>query len=195
VFSKGLKMRILCRSLLVCGAWAAVSSAIAQSPPIKPGLWQLQSAKLVAGNVPVDISAHLKNMPPEARKRMEEVMKQKGIDMGSGDGSMKVCLSRESLDQGSWQGTQFGCKTDFKTRTASAWAWHSVCTNPPSESDGEAIFASPERYTVKSTSKASFQGQPTEAQMTVNAQWVGADCGTLKPMTASTMQAPATPPK
>ncbi len=182
-------------TLTALTASLAATAALAQTPPIKPGLWQLQSARMGAGDQQIDVSAHMKNMPPEARKRMEEIMKQKGIDMGATDGSMKVCLSRESLDQGSWQGTQFGCKTDFKSRTASSWKWHSVCTNPPTESEGEATFPNAESYTVKSQTHMTHQGQKRTTQMTVNAKWLGADCGNLKPMTASTMQAPPKAPR
>ena len=40
----------------------------------------------------------------QVRKRMEAGMKERGIDMSGGPGQMKMCLSRESLDSGQWQG-------------------------------------------------------------------------------------------
>jgi hypothetical protein len=96
---------------------------------------------------------------------------------------MKMCLSRESLDQGKWQGEQGNCKTDFTSRTSSAWKWHASCAQPPSVSDGEATFTSAESYTVKNTSTMTLQGKTTLTKMTMHAKWLGADCGDLKPMT------------
>lgn len=173
-------------------ALTLAASAQAQTPPIKPGLWQLHNSRMSQGGQAMDMGAQMKNMPPEARKRMEEVMKQKGMDLGAGDGTMKICMTKESLDQGNWRGTQHGCTTDFKNRTASSWKWSAVCTNPPSESEGEAVFTSPEAYTVKSKTTVTRGAQKQVMDMTVNAKWLGADCGGLKPMSQDTL---GTPPK
>jgi hypothetical protein len=169
-------------------------SAHAQTPPIKPGLWQLQSTRAAQGGQTIDIVAQMKNLPPEARKRMEEVMKQKGMDLGAGDGSMKVCLTKESMDQGGWRGTQHGCTTDIKSRSNTSWTWKAVCTNPPSESEGEALFASPEAYTVKAQTTVMRGAQKHTMDMTVNGKWLGADCGGLKPMSQETLNAPPKAP-
>ncbi len=177
------------------GTWTLLlASGVASAqtaPPLNPGLWELKNASVVDGNQPVDVSAHLKSLPPEARKQMEAAMREKGIDMGAGDGSLKVCMSRESLDQGGWQGTQAGCKTEFTSRTASSWKWRATCMQPPSETVGEALFANPESYTVKTTSKATVDGTPRTVQASINARWLGDNCGGLKPMTPSSAQAPA----
>jgi hypothetical protein len=177
------------RFVLLCLALAA-APAQAATPPIKPGLWQLHSSRVTQGGQSVDMAAQMKNLPPEARKRMEEIMKQKGMDIGSGDGSVKVCMSKESLDQGNWRGTQHGCTTQLKNTSASTWTWHAVCTDPPSESDGEAVFASPEAYTVKNRTTVTRGGKKQSMDTTVQAKWLGGDCGNLKPMSPGTMQAP-----
>jgi len=166
-------------SMYLC-AMALADAAQAQTPPVKPGLWQMQSTREVDGKKAPDPLEHLKGMPPESRKRMEEIMRQQGVDISGG--GTKMCLNRDSLDQGTWQGTQSGCKTDFKTRSSSRWAWHSSCTQPPSESDGEAVFADSENYTVKHASTMTLQGQTQVSQMTITAKWLGTDCGTLKPV-------------
>ncbi|MBX3621549.1 MAG: DUF3617 domain-containing protein [Rhizobacter sp.] len=160
------------------------------APPIKPGLWQVTSTRLVDGQKAPELGEHLKNLPPEARKRMEANMKLHGVDMSGGPGSMKMCMTRESLDQGRWQGEQTNCKTDFTSRTGSTWKWRSSCTQPPSESEGEASFSGSESYTVKSTTRMTLQGQTRVTNMTMNAKWLGADCGDLKPL-APPSRAPA----
>lgn len=165
----------------VISACAAVAHA-QPAPPIKPGLWQVNTERSMDGQKAPDLGEHLKNMPPEMRKRMEANMKQHGVDMSGGAGNMKICMTRESLDEGRWRSEEAGCKTDYSTRTSTLWKWRSVCTQPPSESEGEARIASPERYTVKVSSTATLQGQKRSSQMTMNAKWVGADCGDLKPV-------------
>jgi len=163
---------------LVFGVGAQAQTA----PPIKPGLWQITSDRQTDGQPAPDLGEHLKQMPPEMRKRMEANMKQQGVDMSGGPGSMKICQTRESLDQGRWQGEQGNCKTDFTSRTGSTWKWRSTCSQPPSQTEGEASFSNPESYTVKSSTTMTMQGKAQVTKMTMNGKWLGADCGGLKPI-------------
>ena len=170
---------------IVCLVGCAQAVAQAQTaPPIKPGLWQVHSEREVDGQktqMP-DMSERLKNMPPEARKQMEAMMKQRGVDM-SGGGDMKICLSKDSLDPGQWQRNQGNCTTDYRSRSSSMWTWHTSCREPASETDGEARFTGPESYTVKTATTMTVQGETRTTRMTLNSKWVGADCGDVKPMT------------
>ena len=120
-------------------------------------------------------------MSPEARKQFEAAMRQKGMDIGGG-GPVKMCMSREVLDQGQWQGRQGGCKTEFTSRTATSWKWRTQCAKPQASGEGEAVFASPEAYTVKSTMKSTVDGHTRTTHTTVSGKWLGADCGSLPPM-------------
>lgn len=160
------------------------------APPIKPGLWQINSDRQVDGQKAPDLGEHMKKMSPEVRKRMEANMKQHGVDMSGGPGSMKMCMTRESLDQGRWQGEEGRCKTDFTSRSASSWKWRSSCSQPPSQTEGEASFAGPEAYTVKSSTTMTLQGQTRVTQMVMSGKWLGADCGDLKPIAPPTKAVP-----
>jgi hypothetical protein len=160
----------------------AASAQTSTTPPIKPGLWEAVSQREVDGQKASDPTDAMKKMPPEARKQFEATMRQKGMDVGAGGGAVKICLSRETLDQGTWQGRSGGCTTDFTSRTAASWKWRSQCTQPPSTGEGEALFTSPEAYTVKSTMTSTIQGKAQTTRMIVNAKWLGADCGSLPPM-------------
>jgi len=172
-------------SSLIAGVVVLIHGAAqAQSPPIKPGLWQVRTQREVDGQrmqMP-DMSEHLKNMSPQQRQMMEAMMKQRGVDMGAG-GDMRICLSKESLDAGHWQRQQGTCKTDYGSRTSSTWKWHTSCTDPASETDGEATFTSSDSYTVKTATTMSVQGQPRTTRMVLDSKWVGADCGDVKPIT------------
>ena len=161
------------------------------APPIKPGLWEVQSERLVNGQPMHDMAQRMKDMPPEARARMEAAMKARG----GPSGGLKICHTKESLDQGRWQEAQTRCKTDFGTRSGSVWKWHSSCGEPTaSETDGEVTFTSPESYAVKTSTTMTMKGQARSTQMTMTARWLGSDCGTVKPFTPpAASAAPAKP--
>jgi len=162
-------------------AGLAASAQAQNTPPIKPGLWQMQMANEVDGQKAPDMAEALKNVPPEMRKQMEAMMKQRGVDMGAGGGT-RICQNRESLDQGRWKGEQGRCKTDMLSQSASSWKWRSRCTEPESETEGEAVFTGPESYTVNARSTTRVAGQMRQTNTSINAKWLGADCGDLKPM-------------
>jgi Protein of unknown function (DUF3617) len=172
-------MRTAFNWMCLSGSLLAVPAAAQTPPPIKPGLWQMQSTRLVDGQKAPDPTAQMKNLPPETRARMEQMLKQQGVDIG-GDGVSRICLSPESFERNAWQGGQNDCKTDFTSRTGNRWTWKSTCTQPPSESEGEAIFTDPENYTVRHRLKMHRQGQLRTSDMTVTGKWLNADCGDLK---------------
>lgn len=183
-FSNVIRWRVV-GLIAACAAVAHAQTA----PPIKPGLWQVQSERSIDGQKAPDLGEHMKNMPPEMRKRMEANMKQRGIDMSGGPGQMKMCQTRESLERGQWQGEATNCKTDFSSRTGSSWKWRSVC--PESVSEGEATFTSADSYTVKTVTNTTRQGKATRMDMTLKAKFLGADCGDLKPVNLPPVQKPA----
>jgi uncharacterized protein DUF3617 len=172
-------MRAAVHWVCLSGSVLLAVSAAAQTPPIKPGLWQTKSTRLIDGQKAPDPSEQLKSLPPEARARMEQMLKQQGVDVG-GNGSSRICLSPESFERNAWHGGQGDCKTDFKSRSGNRWTWKSICTQPPSESEGEALFTDAENYTVRHRMKMQRQGQTRTSDMTVTSKWLGADCGDLK---------------
>lgn len=174
----------------------APTVATAQTPPIKPGLWEVRSDRKLDGQAapaPAPADA-MKNLPPEVRAKIEAQMKANGVAMGN-NGANRICLDKSSLDAGRWQSRATTCKTDYSTRTASSWKWHSTCTQPESASDGEAVFTNAENYTVSTTSTHSFRGAPRTMQMTIRAKWLGSDCGDLRPVDPKAMDPKAIAPK
>jgi hypothetical protein len=173
------RLRLASLGLLLSSHGIAVQAQ--NAPPIKPGLWEVHSERLVNGQPMPDMAQRMKDMPPEARARMEAAMKARG----GPNGGMKICHTKESLDQGRWQEAQTRCKTDVGSRSGSVWKWHSSCAEPmASETDGEVTFTSPESYAVKTSTTMTMKGQARSSQMTMTAKWLGSDCGTVKPVTA-----------
>jgi hypothetical protein len=164
--------------LVLCSA--ALAAQAQPAPPIKPGLWQVNLQRAVDGHAAPTPSDRLNNLPPEMRAKVEAGMKARGMEVGAG-GDMKVCHTKESLAQGHWSREGTSCKTDVKTRSAASWTWHTSCTQPPTETDGETLFTNAENYIVKTSSTMTIQGQARTSQNTITAKWLGADCGGVKP--------------
>ncbi len=100
----------------VAALWPRPSPALAaaQAPPVKPGLWEVRSERQ-DGKQTTPSAEAMKNLTPETRAKVEAMMKQQGVALGS-DGANRVCLSKESLDAGRWQNPA-NCKTEFGSRT------------------------------------------------------------------------------
>ena len=170
------------RTLRFCAAALLATApawALAQTPPIKPGLWEAKSEATVEGQKTPSPGDRLQSLPPQVRAQVEASMKQKGIAVGPGNAS-RICFTKESMDPARW-GEAASCKTEYGTRSNTSWKWHSVCTQPEMTIDGEAIFASPESYRIHTTTTMKRGGETKTSERHIQARWLGADCGDLKP--------------
>ncbi len=170
---------------LSCALAAALvpALAVAQTPPIKPGLWEVHSEREVDGKKTAPPADRMKNLPPEARAKMEAMMKERGVSLGDG-GATRVCLTKESLASGKMQAEAAGCKTDYVTRTSSVWKFHSSCPAMKVESDGEILFSGSESYTMTLASTLSSSTPPRVSKTTMNGKFLSAACGDLQPLSA-----------
>ena len=165
-------------------AFVAFGAAAQTAAPMKAGLWQIHVEREENGQKLPDASQrmkdHMKDMTPERRKQFEEMMKQRGVDL-SGGNEIKLCYSQKMVERRAWadQGT---CKTDYSSRTANFWKWHSSCAQMSYEGDGEATFPDSENFTVKSSGVSTVGGKSRASSSTRTGKWLGADCGELKPM-------------
>ncbi|MCC6990136.1 MAG: DUF3617 domain-containing protein [Acidobacteria bacterium] len=173
-------------SLIATGAGALVAAP--PMPPLKTGLWESRTTARDASGKEVlpPEQAALANMPPEARARMAEMMKGRGIPMPDATGAIKMCLTKELLEAGRFQqmAADGGCTTTYSTQTATTWKWHSSCSAMHVESDGEAVFTDTSiRNTITSTVTANGQTSTTTRLST--SKWLAADCGDVKPVDPS----------
>jgi hypothetical protein len=123
-------------------------------------------------------------MSPEARARMAEAMKARGVSLPDANGATKVCLTKALVESGAWQqlASDIGCTTTYSTQSATTWKWHTSCTKTKSESDGETVFSSGERYKTKVTTTTAVTGTPKTSTRILEGKWIGADCGDVKPL-------------
>jgi hypothetical protein len=152
---------------------------------VKAGLWEARMAALdVDGHemVPPEQAA-LSRMSPEARARLADAMKARGVSMPDTNGATKACLTKEMFESGMWQqmASEMGCTTNYSTLSGTTWKWHSSCTAVKSESDGEAVFTSAESYRTKVTTTATAMGKTNTSTRIVHGKWLAADCGDIKP--------------
>ena len=181
-----ITIRLAASSLLSCLALAAVAAQL-PAPPVKVGLWETRMSALDADGheIAPPEQAALSKMPPEVREKMAEAMKARGLSMPDANGATKACFTKETFEAGKWQemASEAGCTTKYSTISSATWKWHSSCTSLRSESDGEVVFNSPESYRVKMTTTAMVMGKTNTSTRIVQAKWLGANCGDIKPFT------------
>jgi hypothetical protein len=169
-------------------ALAAVTAASAQN--LKPGLWELNN-KMTSSSGQMEqamaqAQAQMAKMPPEQRKKMEEMMAKQGVGMSTGSGggmSVKICMTKEMVERNEMPTQNQGdCKTTTTPRSGNSMKMSFVCTNPPSSGEGEFTYVSSEAYTSKMTTVTQVQGKPEKMTMDASGKWLSADCGAIKPL-------------
>jgi hypothetical protein len=187
-----IAIRLATLSVLSCITLAAFAAGPLPVPPVKPGLWEARMTSLDADGreMPRPEQTAMARMSPEARARMADAMKARGVQMPDANGATKVCLTKDMFESGRWQqmASDSGCTTNYST-SGTTWKFHSSCTTFKSESDGETVFSGTESYRTKVTTTATVAGTTKTTTRIVQAKWLGADCGDIKPFTP-----PAPPP-
>jgi len=158
---------------------------------LKPGIWQITN-KMQSGSGQMEqgmaqMQQQMANMPPEQRKMVEEMMAQRGIKSGAGGvggTSMKVCMTKEMVEKNELPAQQGDCTTTHQSRTGNSMKMAFSCTNPPSTGEGHVVFHGPESYSTKMAVNSHAGGKPEKINMDGGGKWLGADCGSVKPMVA-----------
>ncbi len=122
----------------------------------------------------------MKNLPPQARKQMEQQMASMGVGLNP-DGAIRNCVSPEEARQ---DVIREGDKKDDCTytkvsRTGNVWRGRMVCTNPPSQGDFTTTLHDRKHYTTEAVITGQDKGRPTRMEMKMDARFVSADCGAL----------------
>lgn len=181
--------RLLAIATLTLGLCAG--AAAQDRPDIKPGLWEMQMIKAPEGAPMPDpakmkaamekMQAQMAGMPPEQRKRMQQMMGNSGVAFS--ETGMRTCLTAAGLARnGVPMENRPGCTTEVKTRTPQRWVASTVCTQPPSSGEVEAVFESPTSYLVNVKGTRSDQGQQKPYSMSMRYKFIATDCGGVKPM-------------
>lgn len=173
---------------LACAVAGALFCLPAFAQVMKPGLWEMSSK--MGGNPELEqamaeMRKQLADMPADQRKQMEAALGKHGMQMGAGTGGamvVKMCLTREMVERSDFGQAQGDCKTTRQDRSGSTMRMAWACANPPSSGEGEYTFLGSDGYRSKVKMTHSTGGKPETTTIEGSGKWLGADCGSVKPI-------------
>jgi hypothetical protein len=172
------------KRLLLTLAILAALPASAQSPSIKPGLWELNN-KVKTGNAQNDQAismamAQLAAMPPEQRAQMEALMARNGVSMpkASGDGgiTLSACVTPEMAARKELPLNQQGKCTSTQEQVPGGLNVAFSCTDPASSGKGQIRFSSDSAYTMTMNVINQSGAGPQTATVESSGRWLSAAC-------------------
>ena len=173
---------------LVAAAACAALSLPLYAQSMKPGLWEI-SNKMDSPEINqamAQMQAQMAAMSPEQRKQMEAMMAQRGMKMGGAGGgtTVQVCMTKEMVERSDMpmQQQQNDCKVTSQSRSGNTMKMAYTCASPPSSGEGEFTYNGAESYSSKMTINTTANGKPQVMKMEGTGKWLGADCGSIKPM-------------
>ena len=174
-------------ALLAAASAATAFGAHAQTQA--SGLWEhtfkLTSQGGEMEKAQAQMQAQLAAMPPEQRQKIEAMMKGRGVTMGAQGTTAKFCLTQEQSAKPAEPQMAGDCKQTDMSRSGNTMRYRFACTSPQRVSgEGQVTYAGDKAYTGKSTVTTQVNGQPQQMGMDMTGQWLGADCGDVKPLGA-----------
>lgn len=171
---------------------AAIAAVPSSAQTMRPGLWQINN-KITSKDSQLArqmtaMQKLLADMPPEQRKMMEEMVhKNAGVNLPTmQDGGMlvKVCVTKEMVAQNQLPVQQTGNCTHQRTPVVGKTMKMSFsCTDPQSSGEGSATFLSDTAYAMNMKVTANMGGKKETTSVSAKGEWLGADCGNIKPVT------------
>ncbi len=160
------------------------------NPTIAPGLWE-QKMTMTSGGEQMNralaqMQQQLAAMPPQQRRQMEQMLAAQGLSLpnSSGDSGMQMrfCLTPEQAAKQALPPPDGDCTHRITQRSASSLRMSMECPAKKTRGEGEFRFASPRAYDGRFTVQTEQAGQPMSMEMALAARWLGADCGSVKPV-------------
>lgn len=173
---------------LVSAAAMAMAPAFAQT--MKPGLWESVSNTTASDPATAKAMAQsqkqMAQLPAAKRREMEKAMNQPGGPAMTlnDDGSItvKACVSQKMIDAGANVGVDDGnCKYKQGANVGGTQTYSFACATPASSGEGKTVYAGNE-YTSNMKMTTSATGKKEVMSTVTKGKWLGADCGSIKPM-------------
>lgn len=164
------------KQLLVISV-AAAGLAAAQSPnlDVKLGLWEITTVTKGAGMPAMDTS----KMPPEARARVEAMMKARGAHAGTPH-TTRNCVTKEKLQKNTMfdsDQVRESCKRTVITNTRSVVEMKVECTDEKYPTTAIAHFEMASHESMKGNIKLSGA---VNTEIDLTGKWLGESCGDVK---------------
>ena len=182
-----MKQTLTLLALAAGCASALPAQAQAQALNMKPGLWELNNQ--VSSSDPTIQSAmsemqkQLANMSPQQRQAMQQMMDRNGVQIKLGAGGAlqsRMCMTREMIARREFPVQEGECKQDFTPLSANRLKVAFSCTKPRASGEGELTMDSDTSYRARV--KIRSEERSGTVDMDVNGKWLGADCGSVRPM-------------
>lgn len=168
----------------------AFAAGAAWSQSLKPGLWEV-STRMQSGSGQMEaamarMQQQMASMSPEQRRMMQDMLAKQGVGMANaapGAGmSVRICMTKEMVDRNEIPVQQGNCRTTSQSRVGQTLKMAFSCSNPNSSGEAEVTVVGPEAYQSKVSVNTSAGGHAERMNMDSSGKWLGADCGTVKPM-------------
>ena len=182
-----------CLTTLALLAVLAPASTRAQAAParpqdVQPGLWELTN-KVSSSNPQVQaamtgVERQLANMTPEQRLSVQQMLEHNGVQVDLGAGGAlhsKMCVTREMIARREMPMQEGDCAYKMTPAGANRLEVAFTCTRPHASGEGEMTVDTPTSYHGRM--QVRNQEQPGQSvDMEVNGRWLGAECGSLRPI-------------
>jgi hypothetical protein len=160
---------------------------------IKPGLWENSTTSQMSGmampaNMPQISPDQLAKMPPEARARVEAMMK--GGPGAPQTRTSKVCITHDQLSKPIFDTGDKSCSYNLTNSSSSSQVIHVECTRGNTKTGGDLTFkrVDSEHLTgdmlMKTTGDSSTSGsvgQNMTIKLSFSNKFLASDCGDVKP--------------
>lgn len=178
-------MKLLHAIVLPAALLALSGPVLAQK--MAPGLWETTMAMKGADgkmdNMAARMQAQIASLPPEQRRKMEEMMAKQGASVSSASpGAVRICISKEQAERNEPPASPDGnCRNDGFQRNGALTTYKFSCANPPTKGTGEFKLISDKAFEGRVVIEGGGAGQAGITEMRQSGKWIGADCGALKP--------------
>ena len=175
-----MKREFLYGVITVCTTLAGtMTSALAETLDVKPGLWETTSHTQAHGQLPIP-EAQMKNLSPQQRAaiaKMEARVKQPQTR------TFKGCLTQQKLDKDevAFLSGEPGmkCESKLTKHTRTSVAGSRRCTSPGRQQAEDFSFEARDRehVTGKLSITISNGGKTMSSKGDLSSRWISASCG------------------
>jgi Protein of unknown function (DUF3617) len=160
---------------------------------VKPGLWENTTTSQISGlqmpaNMPQLTPDQLSKMPPDARARVEAMMK--GGPGAPQTNTSKVCLTSQQLSGPMFPKMDKSCAYKLTGSSSSSQNIHVECAIGSNKTSGDLTFNRVDSehlkgdMLMKATGDSSTNGsvgQNMTIKLNFSNKWLSSDCGDVKP--------------
>lgn len=168
----------------------ALCSFAAAAQTMQAGLWEFKTQVDMGGastpGMPgtQEMQQQLAQLPPEQRQMLEDMMAKNGMGAAPGSATaMRLCMTPAMLARQQMPVQMPGnCRTESSPRSGNTTHIKYSCSDPSSSGEGDVTVTSPGSYSMKMIATTTVEGQTQKVTVQGKGRWLGADCGSVKPL-------------